>query len=176
VARVADGSFYFSGTRAFSIGEPTALAALTSAAALWRWIKPGERAAVGAIIGKCVLVLLGSLPTLVLLDKRGEVAWTHIGALTGALVLYINALEIVHGEVHSANYDRPVSFLLFAWALCAAQLVTERPSSADAWDVYYSLDLDRLRDLFFVADDEETALAGIRHMVLDDRQRNQQQQ
>jgi len=46
-------------------------------------------------------------------------------AFTGALVLYINALQIVNGEVHSANYDRPVSFLLFAWAVAAAHLVTE---------------------------------------------------
>jgi hypothetical protein len=46
-------------------------------------------------------------------------------AFTGALVLYINALQIVNGEVHSVNYDRPVSFLLFAWAISAAQLVTE---------------------------------------------------
>jgi ABC-type uncharacterized transport system permease subunit len=44
---------------------------------------------------------------------------------TGALVLYINALQIMNGEVHSANYDRPVSFLLFAWAVAAAHLVTE---------------------------------------------------
>lgn len=44
---------------------------------------------------------------------------------TGALVLYINALQIVNGEVHSVNYDRPVSFLLFAWAISAAHLVSE---------------------------------------------------
>jgi ABC-type transport system involved in cytochrome c biogenesis permease subunit len=46
-------------------------------------------------------------------------------SFTGALVLYINALQIVNGEVHSVNYDRPVSFLLFAWAISAAHLVTE---------------------------------------------------
>jgi hypothetical protein len=50
---------------------------------------------------------------------------TAMLAFTGALVLYINALQIVNGEVHSANYDRPVSFLLFAWAVAAAHLVTE---------------------------------------------------
>jgi len=44
---------------------------------------------------------------------------------TAALVLYIGKLQIVNGEVHSANYDRPVSFLLFAWAISAAQMVTE---------------------------------------------------
>jgi ABC-type transport system involved in cytochrome c biogenesis permease subunit len=44
---------------------------------------------------------------------------------TSALVLYINALQIVNGEVHSVAYDRPVSFLLFAWAVSAAHLVTE---------------------------------------------------
>jgi ABC-type transport system involved in cytochrome c biogenesis permease subunit len=44
---------------------------------------------------------------------------------TLALVLYIGKLQIVNGEVHSARYDRPVSFLLFAWAIVAAHLVTE---------------------------------------------------
>lgn len=44
---------------------------------------------------------------------------------TTALVLYINSLQIVNGQVHSETYDRPVSFLLFAWAVGAAQLVTE---------------------------------------------------
>ncbi len=46
-------------------------------------------------------------------------------AFTAALVLYINKLQIVNGEVHSPLYDRPVSFLLFAWAISAAHLVTE---------------------------------------------------
>jgi ABC-type uncharacterized transport system permease subunit len=46
-------------------------------------------------------------------------------AFTLALVLYIWKLQIVNGEVHSQRYDRPVSFLLFAWAVSAAQMVTE---------------------------------------------------
>ncbi|MGZ3659824.1 MAG: hypothetical protein ACXWR1_07735 [Bdellovibrionota bacterium] len=50
---------------------------------------------------------------------------TAMISFTGALVLYINALQMVNGEMHSANYDRPVSFLLFAWAISAAHLVTE---------------------------------------------------
>ncbi|HEY8279002.1 MAG TPA: cytochrome c biogenesis protein CcsA [Bdellovibrionota bacterium] len=50
---------------------------------------------------------------------------TAMLAFTGALVLYISALQIVSGEVHSVLYDRPVSFLLFAWAVSAAQMVTE---------------------------------------------------
>lgn len=46
-------------------------------------------------------------------------------AFTLALVLYIGKLQIVNGEVHSHRYDRPVSFLLFAWAISAAHMVTE---------------------------------------------------
>jgi ABC-type transport system involved in cytochrome c biogenesis permease subunit len=44
---------------------------------------------------------------------------------TGALVFYITKLQIIDGKVHSEGYDRPVSFLLFAWAICAAHLGTE---------------------------------------------------
>jgi len=44
---------------------------------------------------------------------------------TCALVIYIWKLQIVNGEVHSLRYDRPVSFLLFAWAISAAHMVTE---------------------------------------------------
>jgi hypothetical protein len=44
---------------------------------------------------------------------------------TAALVLYIGKLQMINGEVHSAHYDRPVSFLLFAWAISAAQMVTD---------------------------------------------------
>lgn len=44
---------------------------------------------------------------------------------TGALVVYITQLQIIDGKVHSEAYDRPVSFLLFAWAICAAHLGTE---------------------------------------------------
>ncbi|MGZ3695234.1 MAG: cytochrome c biogenesis protein CcsA [Bdellovibrionota bacterium] len=46
-------------------------------------------------------------------------------AFTGSLVFYIMRLQIIDGKVHSAGYDRPVSFLLFAWAICAAHLGTE---------------------------------------------------
>jgi ABC-type transport system involved in cytochrome c biogenesis permease subunit len=53
------------------------------------------------------------------LEKAGMLVFT------GALVLYIGKLQIVNGEVHSPIYDRPVSFLLFAWAISAAHLVTE---------------------------------------------------
>lgn len=44
---------------------------------------------------------------------------------TAALVFYIGKLQIVNGEVHSLHYDRPVSFLLFAWAISAANLTSE---------------------------------------------------
>ena len=44
---------------------------------------------------------------------------------TAGIVFYIGRLQIVEGRVHSMNYDRPVSFLLLAWALSAANLVTE---------------------------------------------------
>lgn len=44
---------------------------------------------------------------------------------TAGLVFYIGRLQIVEGQVRSLIYDRPVSFLLFAWALSAANLVTE---------------------------------------------------
>lgn len=45
--------------------------------------------------------------------------------LTMALVLYIGKLQIVNGQVRSEHYDRPVSWLLFAWSLNAAHLTTE---------------------------------------------------
>lgn len=44
---------------------------------------------------------------------------------TTAIVLYIGRLQIVNGQVHSEFYDRPISFLLFAWAVSAAQMVTD---------------------------------------------------
>jgi ABC-type uncharacterized transport system permease subunit len=44
---------------------------------------------------------------------------------TAALVFYISRLQITDGKVQSAFYDRPVSFLLFAWALSVAHLSTE---------------------------------------------------
>lgn len=44
---------------------------------------------------------------------------------TAGLVLYIGKLEVVAGEVRSVNYDMPVSFLLFAWCISAANLATE---------------------------------------------------
>jgi ABC-type uncharacterized transport system permease subunit len=44
---------------------------------------------------------------------------------TAGLVLYIGKLRVVDGHLHSIVYDRPVSFLLFAWAVSAANLVTE---------------------------------------------------
>lgn len=58
---------------------------------------------------------------------------------TGALVLYINALQIVNGEVHSSNYDRPVSFLLFAWAISAAHLVAEVAYASSMTAVFANL-------------------------------------
>lgn len=44
---------------------------------------------------------------------------------TTALVFYIAGLQITDGKVLSSFYDRPVSFLLFAWAISAAHLSTE---------------------------------------------------
>lgn len=63
-------------------------------------------------------------------DRRVELAASALekGAMlvfTLALVLYIGKLQVINGEVHSARYDRPVSFLLFAWAIAAAHMVTE---------------------------------------------------
>ncbi len=63
-------------------------------------------------------------------NRRLEVIASSVEKLailtfTLALVLYIGKLQVVNGEVHSARYERPVSFLLFAWAIAAAQMVTE---------------------------------------------------
>lgn len=44
---------------------------------------------------------------------------------TAGLVLYISQLYVVAGQLHSDNYDMPVSFLLFAWAISAANIATE---------------------------------------------------
>lgn len=55
----------------------------------------------------------------------GHVEKAALLILTGALVLYIGKLQIVNGEVRSEHYDKPVSWLLFAWSLNAAHLATE---------------------------------------------------
>jgi ABC-type transport system involved in cytochrome c biogenesis permease subunit len=44
---------------------------------------------------------------------------------TAGLVLYIGKLQVIAGEVRSTNYDMPVSFMLFAWCISAANLATE---------------------------------------------------
>jgi ABC-type uncharacterized transport system permease subunit len=44
---------------------------------------------------------------------------------TAGLVIYIGKLRVVAGEVRSLSYDIPVSFLLFAWCISAANLATE---------------------------------------------------
>jgi hypothetical protein len=61
-------------------------------------------------------------------------------AFTAALVLYIGKLEVADGQVHSDQYDRPVSYLLLAWSISAAHLCTEivygnkvTAFFADAW-------------------------------------------
>lgn len=63
-------------------------------------------------------------------NRRAELAastFEKIAMLvfTTALVLYIGKLQVVNGAVHSLHYDRPVSFLLFAWAISASHMVTE---------------------------------------------------
>ncbi len=63
-------------------------------------------------------------------QRRGELitSWLEKIAMlvfTAAVVLYIGKLQIVDGQVHSALYDRPVSFLLFAWSVSAAHMVTD---------------------------------------------------
>lgn len=55
----------------------------------------------------------------------GHVEKAALLVLTTALVLYIGKLQIVNGEVRSEHYNRPVSWLLFAWSLNAAHLATE---------------------------------------------------
>lgn len=44
---------------------------------------------------------------------------------TAGLVVYIGKLQVVAGEVRSEHYDMPVSFLLFAWCISAANTATE---------------------------------------------------
>jgi ABC-type uncharacterized transport system permease subunit len=44
---------------------------------------------------------------------------------TAGLVLYIGKLQVIDGQLHLDHYDMPVSFLLFAWAISAANLATE---------------------------------------------------
>jgi ABC-type transport system involved in cytochrome c biogenesis permease subunit len=44
---------------------------------------------------------------------------------TTGLVLYIGKLQIINDQVRSENYDMPVSFLLFAWCISAANVSTE---------------------------------------------------
>ncbi len=44
---------------------------------------------------------------------------------TTGLVLYINKLEVVNGQLRFEHYDMPISFLLFAWSISVANLVME---------------------------------------------------
>lgn len=44
---------------------------------------------------------------------------------TAGLVLYISQLQIINGEIRSDLYQIPVSWMLFAWSLSAANLSTE---------------------------------------------------
>jgi ABC-type transport system involved in cytochrome c biogenesis permease subunit len=44
---------------------------------------------------------------------------------TGAMVFYVGELHLVDGALRSTLYDRPVSFLLLAWALAVASLGAE---------------------------------------------------
>lgn len=44
---------------------------------------------------------------------------------TTGIVFYISKLQIVEGEIRADYYNRPVSWLLFAWSLNAAHLTTE---------------------------------------------------
>lgn len=44
---------------------------------------------------------------------------------TAGLVAYIGKLQVIDGQVRSDFYDMPVSFLLFAWAVSAANLISE---------------------------------------------------
>lgn len=44
---------------------------------------------------------------------------------TIGIVLFISKLQIINGEIRVDHYDRPVSWLLFAWSLNAAHLTTE---------------------------------------------------
>lgn len=44
---------------------------------------------------------------------------------TIGIVLYISKMQIVDGEIRADYYNRPVSWLLFAWSLNAAHLATE---------------------------------------------------
>ncbi len=65
---------------------------LTSCAALFRWLKPGESRTIIALVGKCVLTLLGSVIVLTLLDQiytdyfNGS-SWPVIVEVVGSLVL-----------------------------------------------------------------------------------------
>ena len=44
---------------------------------------------------------------------------------TGTMVVYIRSLEVFGTEIVSPHYDRPVSWLLFAWSIHAANLTSE---------------------------------------------------
>lgn len=51
---------------------------------------------------------------------------TALLIFTAGLVLYIYKLEVVNGQIQPRNtYDKPMSWLLFAWSLNAAHLATE---------------------------------------------------
>lgn len=70
--------------------------------------------------------------------------------------LLVTALARSDRQVHELVQlaGQPINLVSYHLRkLRSAQLVTERRSSADARDVYYSLDLDRLRDLYSAAGD-----------------------
>lgn len=57
--------------------------------------------------------------------KVGHAEKIALLIFTAGLVFYIGKLQIVNGQVRSAHYDMPVSFLLFAWAISAANIATD---------------------------------------------------
>jgi ABC-type uncharacterized transport system permease subunit len=48
-----------------------------------------------------------------------------LAGFTAGLVLYISKLQIIDGQVRSDFFDMPVSFLLFAWCISAANAASE---------------------------------------------------
>ena len=79
-----------------------------------------------AAVGYWICFLLRLRNSLKPADKIAAIAErVTFLVLTLALVFYISHLQVTEGKVLSPEYDRPISFLLFAWSLSAAQLTTE---------------------------------------------------
>lgn len=122
---------------------------LTSAAALFRWLRPAESRSIVALIGKCALTLLGSVIVLVLLDQLyvsffNGAWWPVAGEIGGALAVIAFGARANGAVVRDPTAARglapfavPVFFHVYFLAVLAALWIT--PALATRADIRAAL-------------------------------------